>query len=391
MAEYIVAPIETDPDVLEQRAVEAMKLAFPGWEANEAALATWQIRAIAQMVATARDLAADVPVDIFMYYGDKIASIPPIDALPASALSTWTMRDNAGYTIPAGLEVGIEDASGEIQAFQVVSDVVVPAGSTVTGAGEVRLIAVEPGTSANGLLQPVTLLDPLDFVTGVALTAAASGGVDAETVEDYTNRLTSELQLMAPRPILARDFAVLARRVSTVYRAVALDLYNPDKNTWNNERTVTVVAVQEDGTKVSAATRTAIENDLKARREANFVVFTMDPTYTAVDVRYDAVAAPGYDPADVRTRATAALGAYLAPRDWGKPRIGSGDPREWSNTPVVRKFEVAEVLNRVEGLDYLTALTMRIGTNAFAEADITLPGVVPMPTAGAITGTVAAP
>jgi uncharacterized phage protein gp47/JayE len=61
----------------------------------------------------------------------------------------------------------------------------------------------------------------------VTLDAPTAGGVDAESDADYLDRLHELLTLLAPRPILPNDFAVLARTVAGVGRATAIDLYNP--------------------------------------------------------------------------------------------------------------------------------------------------------------------
>lgn len=389
MAEYIVPSIETDPDVLEAEAIAFMQTAFAGWQANEGALATWIIRSMANMTSTARDLASDVPLAVFLYFGSSIAGIPPVEATFATATATFTMRDTIGTrTIPADLEVGIDDGTGTLVGFRVVNQVVVAPGAGATAAGGVSLIALEAGAAPNGITGAATLLEPLDFVASVTVVTAPAGGGDAESVEAYANRLAGELRLMAPRPILARDAGVLAQRVATVDRALAIDLYNPDTADFNAEKHTTIVAVDALGEPVTAGTKTTILSTLNALREANFVFHVIDPTYTNVDVTVVGKAVSGFNPTDVDAAATAALTAYLSPLDWGQPRIG--DQREWLNSIVVRKFEIAEVLNSVAGFDYIepAGLTMRIGAGAYAEQDITLPGVAPMPRAGVINVTV---
>ena len=46
----------------------------------------------------------------------------------------------------------------------------------------------------------------------------------------YINRLTAELQLLAPRPILPADFAALATSVTGVFRAMAIGGLNPGRS-----------------------------------------------------------------------------------------------------------------------------------------------------------------
>jgi len=74
----------------------------------------------------------------------------------------------------------------------------------------------------------------------------------------------------------------------------------------------------------------------------------------------------------------------LSPRRWGMPPTGDATSSGgWWNRPVVRHLELAAVLNQVDGLDYISALTLQGATS-----DVTLAGAIPLPRPGTITGTV---
>lgn len=383
MAEYVSYPLEADPDALAQEAFDYIAARIAGWQPSPGDPLTIALESFAQIAAELIEVASDVPTAIYRYLGASLFALPPVEASRAAGTSTWTMRDDAGYTIPAGTVVGIPAAGDQLVGFETVADVVVPPGSTTTAAGEVALLAVEAGAAGSGLTGPVTLIDSLAFVTGVALVGQTTGGVDAESDADYLDRLTAELRLLSPRPILPEDFAVMARRVSGVERATAVDGYNPADGTTDNERMVTVAVVDAAGQPVSTATRNAVDALLQAEREVTFIVHVIDPTYTAVDVTFTATALPGFDPADVEARAEAAVADYLSPANWGRT---ASTGATWLNRPIVRYLEVAEIINRVDGVDYIDALTVEAGT-----VDVPLTGVVPLPTAGAIAGTVNAP
>lgn len=236
MANYIRFPIETDPETLIQDIYAYIKTYAPDWVPSDGNLDVWIIRAFVAKIAENRDLASDVQDDIFRYFGAVLMGIPPRDSVQAVANTTWTMKDNAGYTIQAGTNVAILDSEGTSFPFYVVSDVVVPPGSTTTAVGAVTIRALNPGTESNALGGPgviIPLIDVKDFVAqnGVVLTGATTGGVDAETDTDYLNRLVRKLQRLSQRPILPQDFADAAFDASTeVARAVAIDLYNPKHN-----------------------------------------------------------------------------------------------------------------------------------------------------------------
>jgi hypothetical protein len=551
--QYIEVPIETDPEVLQQDAFDYLDAAIPGWVPNDGNLETILIEALSRMTAEARDVASAVPTDIFRYFGELVG-IPPQEASYAVASTDWTMINNAGYTIPAGTQVGIQLTGDEIVPFEVVLDTVIAPGSTT--ALNVQIRAVDAGADSSDLAEtnPVILIDTLDFVTTITMDApGTTGGVDAEEDDAYLNRLRLRLQLLAPRPILARDYAIFAQDINGVERATAIDGYDPDHNlltanqssaetdtsgmeaatnntltrqvanpahgtaSWQmsstasgdmtmrstaatspaaipgdkmtavasvrpasnravavgiawldsgnavigsvtygtsvspgaatygtptvtagpapsgtvkaaiyvkviatggaaelanvdkltlhrgtstvwkiggspatgNERMVAVAVVDADGNPVGSTIKQEVDAYLQSVREVNFVVSVIDATYTTIDVTFTAVALAGHVPADVEAAAETALMDYLSPKNWGLP-IEAGDIIEgqWVNQTVVRYLELTAVVNGVEGVDYISALTFRRGTDAFASTDITLAGPVSLPMPGAITGTV---
>ena len=225
--QYIEVPIETDPEILAGEAYDYMSTVFPGWLPNDGNLETVLIEALAQMTAEARDVASAVPTDIFRYFGELV-QITPQEATFAGSTTTWTMLDADGYTIPAGTQVGIEITGDTAIPFETTEDHVIPPG--VTTAVNVPISAIDEGEEASGIAGAVLLLDTLDYVESIVLDNPTSGGQDAEDDDAYLNRLRTRLQLMAPTPILANDFAILATDIPEVARAVAIDNYNPHHN-----------------------------------------------------------------------------------------------------------------------------------------------------------------
>jgi hypothetical protein len=385
LPDYLAVPIETDPDALAQEAFDRLGDLIPGWEPAEGNLDTIMLEVIARMAAETRDVASAVPTAIFRYYGASVMGIQPIDAAPASGSSTWTMIDNQGYTVPAGTAVAIAAAGDQRIAFEVAFDVVVPPGSTATAAGEVPLVARQEGIVGNGLVADPEPVDSLAFVESIALVGATGGGADAETDSAYLTRLADELRLLAPRPIVPDDFATLAKSIAGVARATAIDGYDPGPPALTDqERTVTVALVDSAGDPVASPIKDAVLALLEAKREVNFQVFVVDPSYTPIDVDFTATAYPGFDPADVQAAAIAAVESYLSPATWGAPPFG--ETPLWINETTVRLSEVSEVLNRVDGLHYVDTLEL----NGSA-ANVALTGPAPLARAGTVSGTVSAP
>lgn len=221
----ILLPITVDPVDLEAEAWEVLTEAFPGWTPSRAHIETILLQASAQMDADVLFTLSGVGDEILRYFGRSIARLPPVEALPATGLTTWTMVNDAGYPIPHGTTVVVATPSGEPAAFEVVGDQLVASGA-VTKAG-IPVEAIEPGEAANSSTGPVELDTPLDYVIGVTLDAATGGGSDREGDEDYLDRLTETLALQSVRLVLPDEFAVLARSHPGVHRATVLDNFYP--------------------------------------------------------------------------------------------------------------------------------------------------------------------
>lgn len=384
MDAYISYPIETDPQVLAQQAFEYLAEQMPGWVPAPGNLESWIIEASARMVAEAQAVASDVPRSILRYVGANLYNLPPVDAAAATVTSTWTMVDDAGYTVPEGTIVGLRAAGDVLVGFATTEPATVPPGDTATGAGAVTLVAVEAGAAGSGLSGAPELIDALAFVSSVAIVGATTGGADAESDDDYLDRLSRELELMTPTPILPGEFAVLARRIPGVERSVALDGYDPGDESTDNERMVTVFPIDALGEPVSGGTKTAIAALLESMREVTFVVHVADPDYVTIDVAYAAICYQGFDPDDVEARIDTALTDYLRPGNWGRLEFGDVVGPDWVNEPVVRFLEIASVIDRVDGVRYVDTLTIEGGTS-----DVTLSGAVGLPRPGTISGSVA--
>jgi hypothetical protein len=385
---YIPVPVETDPTDLAEEAFAYLEDKVEGWLPSPGNLEAWLIESLSQTASELRELAALVPDSIFEFYGSSILGLPPFEATQATGVTTWTMIDGAGYTVDAGTLVGVAPpASIDTYAFEVVEAFTVAPGQTVQA--DVTIRALEAGAAASGLTGDVEVLDPLDFVASVTLDAATTGGVDAEDTDAYLDRLSDLLTLLTPRPILPQDFAILAQRsIAGVARATAIDLWKGDTGTPNTPRCVSVAVIDANGQPVSAEIKQEVDDLLQSMREVNFLVYVIDPTYATIDVSFDVVAYPSYSADDVQQRVIDSLTAYLSPQNWGIPPYGDTSGRSWINEPTVRWAEVLTAVNEVEGVHYVSALTIRASGGTMGTTDVVMPGAAPLPEPGAISGTV---
>jgi Baseplate J-like protein len=396
MPEFLEIPVDNDPDLIAQQSYDYLQGEITGWVPNEANLETVMIDAESRSAAQTRDQFSRVPRSIFRAMGPLVKT-PPINATKATVATTWTMINNAGYTIPAGTQIGIRTPGGDLELFEVLADTLVPPGSTATSAGGVLVIAVEPGLAGSGLGTvggAVTLVTPRDYIVSVVQTAVTAGGSDAETDDEYLKRLSDRLSLLGDTLVLARDFAAAA--VSLVGgRALPLDGYNPGDDTFSNEKYVAVALIDDAGAARDAPTKAIVDDYCEANREINFIFNVIDPTTNAIKVTYNIHVVTGYDPTDVIARVDAALSNYLDPANWGRPRAGTnfGAATDWVNTPVVRYLEIAQIINDVVGVDYITTtagnydLQIALQANALGRLDVALTGRAPLADAGTLVGT----
>lgn len=375
---YIGIPeLQTDTEELVSDAIDYMADQVEDYQPASANLDIVLLEAVAGMAGEIADLQAEIPQSIFRYFGRSLAGVPMTEAAPAVGQSTWTLSDADGHTIEAGWYV--EHSSG--QTFEVVEDVAVPQGQTTTQTGQVRLVAVDAGTEANGLTGSVDQAEAIAWIESVTLVGETTGGVDEEDEIGYLERLSEELQIATPTPILPHEFVVLALRDDAAGRATAIDLYDADEDETNVERCVTVVVTDHAGDELDGQILDRIRESLEGMREVNFKVFVVSPTYTNVSVYFEVATLPGWEDAAVLSSCYAALEEFISPATWGNRDFAQYSEDRWINTPVLRINDVIWRLRDTPGVAYVG--TVRLNDSA---ADLAMTGVAPLPRLLAIEG-----
>ena len=384
MAEYRgLLPEVFDPNLIEEQIIEEIQERFEEWEPAEGNLEVWMIRALSVRIAELYETAVDVADEIFVTYG-RLRNILRYEQTQAVGESTWTMVDDAGYTIPAGVEVTFARSGNDLVAFETVDETVIAPGDTT---GTVSLIAVEGGAAGNELTGSGELVDALIYVDGIVLDSETTGGQDEEPLADYLTRLRERLVTATETPILPRDFEIIARTFHPfVSRAVARDGYNPDDETDDNERMITLAVTDEDGEPLTSGQKTDVEETLEALREVNFVVHIIDADYTEIDVEFDFEPLSGFDKTTVRDTVEAELTRYLSPANWGQLVPGAGEYSGASGLlDTVRYLEIASTIDRVPGVDYISTLNIAAAGDSLGTADVSLDGAVPLTRPGTFT------
>jgi len=386
---FIELPVEIDGAALKAAIYAGMEERFPGWQRNENSPEVALIdEMVDRLTVPLGQLSADVAAELFYRYGEKIVKVQPIEAQPATVKSTWVMVDKAGYEIKAGTQVNVPTSGNTGEGFRVVETVVVPPASEETEEGQVLLEAIEPGTGGNELEGEAKPEDTLNFVDSIALVGKSSGGEEAEDPTTYLNRLAETMETLSPSPIIPRDVEILARNVPGVFRALALDLFDPetddpeDPETWTTERTTTVAVCDAAGEPCSAPVKEAVEADLEAKREANFRFFVVDGDYTTIAAKFQIVAKDGFDQATEEENTAAAIAAFLAPNAFGVD--SATDSRSWNNERIVRYQDLVTVVNNLQGVDHYTELKVGKEGGALGVVDVALEGAAPLTKPGKI-------
>lgn len=372
--DFVQLPIETNEQTLADNALVALEAAWPGWVANDGDPEVILVEALAPLAGNAAQVAADMPAAALRALGTKLLGIPYQAGMAATTNVQSTVQDAAGYTIPAGVQINIDG-----YAFNLINDLVIPAGNT-TGVGTVA--SADFTTAANGLTG-ATILQGLTvpaFVTGMAVQGATAGGVDPQTDEDYTGMVSADRRLNSRAIISLLDFELAALEVQGVARAHA---------DTTSARAVTLTLTDPNGQPTTAAVKATVQSKVNPsagnRRLVNITVTIADSTYTVVNVTYTVAAESGFDPADLVSRINTRLQQYLSPLGYGVPTFG--DPGSgsttWINRPTVYLNDIIGLIKGVGGV--LRVVSVALNGQA---ADLALPGTVPLPNPGVMTGSV---
>lgn len=377
MTDFAELFTDADAAVAKQEIEDFLRANVKDWKPSSGNLDDWINTAIGRLWATLMRQASSMGVAALSGIG-QIAGVTPILPAPASASSTWTAIDDAGYTVEDGTEVKIPVTGSEARGFVVVGDVEIPPGETATAAGAVLLQAIEPGAAGNGLsAAPTPISNRTGFVDTIALVGVSSGGVDAEDEDAYLARLVEALQLISSSLVLPRDFEIDARALPGIARNLCIPAWDAEAEA---ETPLCVTEVPLDSAGLACAA--PVKEALAARRATQLLSginhFIADPTHTAVDVAAEFTTLPGHDPATVEAAAQQALQAYLSPANAGGAT--EGEATGWSPVTAIYTNELIGLLDRVPGLDRVTAVKIaKSGDTLKVQASVALPGLAPLP------------
>lgn len=382
--------IDTDARVVAERVYDRMAERIPGWVAHDSELTTILIDEFATVAAEIRQEALNVPEAIYVTYGEEVLGIPIVPPEPALGSATFTAIDDRGYTVDASMQFTLARTGDELVVFEVIAAAsILPGERSVEG---VQIRALEDGDEGNNLSGPGDPVDPLLWVESIDVPESTRGGANGQTNDEYLSELIGLLRVIALRPVLPWDFAILALRVEGVARAVAMDGYRPSDRTWGHIRTITLVLTDADGQPCSDPVKATVREVLEALREVNWVVYVVDAQYVTVAIDYEVTAFAEQNPEVVQELCDNAIRDALSPAIFRlgvtSPSIAAGEvivPPEAGASPgrqTLRVNDFIGLLDRQRGVDWVDNVTINGG------GDFVLTGPTTLPQPGDISGVV---
>jgi hypothetical protein len=403
---YLELALVGDTTSLTVTGIDYLETSIPGFTARAGNVETIMIEGAGQIAGELLEQATIVPSEAFAALGTSVFGIPMLDGQQATtaAVVTWA-ADTPATSLPADSLVGVPNADGNMYVFATDEPLIAPNGG---GVQNVLLIARDVGVAMNNSFGACQMIDEVEGIQSI-VAEGAIGGSDPETAEDYLDRLTTLIALLAPRPILPEDHAAMASTVPGVGRVSVKNLYYPgttardnglavgDYDKWTPQpppagalsgqaRCTTVAIMGEGGADPDPALMNAVYTLLDANREVNFLNFVMKPQYVSVDVRATVTPYPNRTKTDAINGSTQMVEDWLSPDGFGLIP-GSGSEEGWASDDRVRLYEAVDFLNRGTATWYVESVQLKLSSaaaSAWAAADLMLPGVFPIPVYGEI-------
>jgi hypothetical protein len=273
------------------------------------------------------------------------------------------------------------------------------------GTSTCNLIARDVGIASNNSFGDCQMIDEVEGIQSIVAQTAINGQ-DDETAEEYLDRLTIIISLLAPRPILPEDHAAMASTVQGVGRVSVLNLYYPGTDLQDNgqaigdyalwtpqpppaapqtdvPRCTTVAIMGEDFTEPTDALMQEVYELLDANREVNFLNFVMKPTYVDVDLRAVVTPFPNRTKQEAIDGSKQMVEEWLSAENYG---IMPGGTKEegWATDTTLRLYEAVDYLNRGPATWYVEDVEMKFTSEddtqwRAADIDISNAGPFPVP------------
>lgn len=358
------------PFELMAKALQDAAAKTPDWEPRVGALEYVHLEALALPISEEIYAINRLPNGIMEILMSLFGIVRDL-GVPPMATATFVVSDTTGHEIPAGTVVRLNQSGEDPVEFATDEGLAIAPGDTM---GTVAITGTTNTTAANGavigtILEMVTVVSYVDQVT---LATVPSGGASTETDDEWRDRAVGRIGRFTDTLVLPTHFNARALEDPSVGRAFTKDNWNVSTTAAGH---VTTAVADLDGNALSGPAMTALQTAMSAQAMAGLGVHIVEPDYTEVEVHATVTALASADPTELETACTEALESYLSPQLW-----------PWGST--VRLNEIISLLDRVEGVDWVGAVTLSDG-GSFTAADLALTGDFPLVSSGTHDITVA--
>lgn len=334
---------DKDPQDIVDAALVTLQSRLPEWTPSETNIELAVLEAVALEVAETIytiNRLPEVMVEVLL----TLYGITRDDGTPPDTTITFTMADDAGYTIPLGTEVSIPISETENLSFFTDVELVIAEGDT---DGTVAATSTESTISANGIASGTEceLVDAIESVETVITASTIANGIAPESTELWLERGIQRLQRLTDTLVIPAHFVQAALEQSYVVRANAIDNYDPESgNDPGDDAGHITVVVYGDGAVVSSPNKATLLTLLENNSAGNLGIHIVDPTIETVDVTVTVNKIDSFNSTTVLNSVVDAIEGYLNTENWS-----------WSGT--VRRNELIALISNVAGVDYVVSLS----------------------------------
>jgi uncharacterized phage protein gp47/JayE len=267
----------------------------------------------------------------------KIAGIQR--RLGSAAQATLAFTLTAPLASPFVVPINFEAKAADL-IFRTDTQLIIPAGSI---SGSVAATCQTIGSIGNTAPYSITTITtPLAFLSAVTNPLAASGGTDAETLDDTKARA---FQALRRRGLVSQDDYEEETRILLGVGSVALAIGNlaADRSTFQRG-VVHIFALNQAGLPLSSAQSQALQVALQGKTHMSALVYVSSIEVELVDLWVIAKLPNGLTPQTIADDINQSLRTYLQP---GTHPIGQ--------TVILKELEY---LVRNESVDYVQSVTI---------------------------------
>jgi hypothetical protein len=266
----------------------------------------------------------------------------------------WRAQDHFYFSQPEDRHYVLQRATGRLFFGDGTNGRIPPPGAAILA----RQLTTGGGRRGNAAVDTITqLLGPASGVSGVTNPRAAEGGSDGEPLTAFIHRGPQTVRHRG-RATLPSDYETMAREASSaVAVARCLPAVNPAGRTMPGWVTVQIIPHSADrrpwpSAELRLQVRRYIEDRAPAVLKQAGRVHVTGPQYRAVDVAATIAPVESDQAETVENRAREALERFL------HPLLGGQDGTGWGMGRDVFISDVAAMLERVEGLNYVSRLEL---------------------------------